>query len=181
MIKEFNTMAELMLQKAEIADLLDVMEITKQAKALLKADGINQWQAGYPNEDDFENDIVKGHLYVAKLEKTVVGFISLIDGIDPWYKIIENGAWLRYDQPYYTIHRVAVSLSASGQQVGYRMLRAAILKCLELDATIASIRVDTHPLNTRMQHLLEKVGFVKTGEIFINEGELRFAYEYLKA
>lgn len=180
MIKEFNIMAELMLQKAEIADLLDVMEITKQAKALLKADGINQWQAGYPNEDDFKNDILQEHLYVAKLDESVVGFISLIDGIDRWYQVIENGAWLRHDEPYYTIHRVAVSVNAKGQQVGYRMLQAAISECLALDTSIASIRVDTHPLNTRMQHLLEKVGFIKAGDIFINEGELRFAYEYLK-
>ncbi|CAH0418685.1 GNAT family N-acetyltransferase [Periweissella ghanensis] len=173
-------MSELKLQVATVADLPIVMKITNQAKALLKADGINQWQMGYPSEVDFENDMKEEHLYVAKLDDESVGFIALIDGLDQAYQIIENGAWLNNDEPYYTIHRVAVSSEVSGQKLGERMLRAAVEKSLELGPDAKSVRVDTHPDNKRMQYLLNKIGFVLTGHIFINDGELRYAYEYMK-
>ncbi|MCM0598215.1 GNAT family N-acetyltransferase [Periweissella fabalis] len=173
-------MSELKLQVATVADLPIVMKITNQAKALLKADGINQWQMGYPSEVDFENDMKEEHLYVAKLDDETVGFIALIDGLDQAYQIIENGAWLNNDEPYYTIHRVAVSSDASGQKLGERMLRAAVEKSLELGPDAKSVRVDTHPDNKRMQYLLNKIGFVLTGHIFINDGELRYAYEYMR-
>lgn len=173
-------MAELKLQVATVADLPIVMKITNQAKALLKAEGINQWQMGYPSEVDFENDMREEHLFVAKLDDQTVGFIALIDGLDQAYQVIENGAWINNDAPYYTIHRVAVDSTVSGQKIGERMLRAGVEKSLELDPNALSVRVDTHPENFRMQHLLTKIGFVQTGHIFINDGELRYAYEFVK-
>lgn len=173
-------MSELKLKLATVADLPIVMKITNQAKALLKAEGINQWQMGYPSEVDFKYDMQQEHLFVAKLDNQVVGFIALIDGLDQAYQVIENGAWINNEAPYYTIHRVAVDSEVSGQKIGERMLKAGVEKSLELDSDAISVRIDTHPENKRMQHLLTKIGFVQTGHIFINDGELRYAYEFLK-
>lgn len=174
-------MSELKLRVATVADLPIVMKITNQAKALLKAEGINQWQMGYPSEVDFENDMKEEHLFIAMIDDQAVGFIALIDGLDQAYQVIENGAWINNEAPYYTIHRVAVDSEASGQKIGERMIRAGVVKSFELDPTAHSVRVDTHPENTRMQHILtNKIGFVQAGHIFINDGELRYAYEFLK-
>lgn len=48
---------------------------------------------------------------------------------------------------------------------------------LSLEAGVTSMRCDTHPGNTIMQHTLEKNGYMRCGIIHLTDGADRFAYE----
>ena len=89
---------------------------------------------------------------------------------DPTYDVIKDGSWLS-DKPYGVIHRIA----SAGKKKG--VLKTCIEFCLE---RTNHIRIDTHENNTVMHHLLSKYGFSKRGIIFLQNGDERIAYEYIK-
>ena len=88
--------------------------------------------------------------------------------IDPTYRRIDDGAWIS-DTEYGVVHRLAVSGDVKG--AGSICLNWAFEQCHHL-------RVDTHADNKVMQNLLERLGFVRTGIIYVHEdNDPRFAYE----
>lgn len=156
-------------------DLPAIMTITDQAKAFLKAQGVDQWQNGYPDISDFKQDIRHQDLFVFKLDGEVAAYAALLAGPDVHYKVIEDGEWLNQQSPYYAIHRVAVSNQFRGQRVIQRLFETAFAYLRSNHPSVKSVRVDTHPENLIMQHVLTKVGFKRTGNVYM-EG-LRYGYE----
>ena len=51
-------------RKAKITDLEQIMEAVEDSRGVLRLQGNGQWQDGYPNKDDFINDINNGRLFV---------------------------------------------------------------------------------------------------------------------
>lgn len=156
-------------------DLPSIMAITNQAKAFLKSQGVDQWQDGYPFIEDFKQDIQKQELFVFRLDGEVAAYAALIAGPDEHYELIEDGEWLNQEGPYYAIHRVAVSENFRGQRVAQHLFELSLDYLHSNDPSVKSVRVDTHPENRIMQHVLTKVGFKRTGNVYM-EG-LRYAYE----
>ena len=52
------------IRATEERDLPAVMEILHQAQAYFKAQGIDQWQDGYPDEATIRQDIQNGTAYL---------------------------------------------------------------------------------------------------------------------
>ena len=59
------------LRRMETHDLPAVMAILHQAQAYFKAQGIDQWQDGYPDEATLLQDIQNGTAYVAEQDKMI--------------------------------------------------------------------------------------------------------------
>lgn len=51
-------------RKAILSDLDQVMEAVEDSREVLRLQGNGQWQDGYPNRNDFINDINNGRLFV---------------------------------------------------------------------------------------------------------------------
>ncbi|MGP6139535.1 GNAT family N-acetyltransferase [Jeotgalibaca sp. A127] len=160
--------------KATPKDLPAIMEIIDDAKALLKANGIDQWQKGYPNEQVLGDDIANDDLYLVQEEDGIVAVLALIFGEDPNYKVIEKGSWLT-DFPYSAIHRVAVKKDKLGRGVMGRIFEVS--EQMTREKGLKSLRIDTHPDNQSMQRALTKAGYQYCGHVFMGNGDLRFAYE----
>lgn len=60
------------LRLTKTSDLNAVMEIINQAKSYFKAQGINQWQDGYPNEISIINDIGQREAYVLEDDGKII-------------------------------------------------------------------------------------------------------------
>lgn len=153
--------------------------ITDEAKAQLKALGLDQWQKGYPSAEVWQSDIEKGITWVAVENGKVLGAFMFSTQPDPSYAEID-GAWLT-DGPYASFHRVCVADAAKGRGVagalfahGFKMARAA---------GMPSVRIDTHAGNIPMKRALEKGGFTPCGEIILvggsENGDPRDAYELI--
>lgn len=157
------------IRKATPSDLPEIEKIYACAREQMRKNGNpTQWGDSYPAVETIKADIEQGNGYVVLNGGEICGVFAFIIGEDPTYKIIE-GSWLN-NEKYGTIHRVAGSGKAKG------VLNAAVDFCSGLEP---NIRIDTHSDNKIMQYLLEKLGFVKCGIIYVSDGTPRFAYQKL--
>lgn len=164
---------------AQLGDFHRVWEIIEDARQLLKADGSDQWQAGYPDQATVRRDVLNGHCLVLVVGNQIAGTISLNPAGDPHYRDLVTGKWARPDAEYVTIHRLAVDQNFRGQQLAHRLLKAAIDAGRRPGAV--SLRLATHDQNDRIHRLVQSMGFVYRGIVQTSPIDQRAAYELLLA
>ncbi len=156
-------------------DISEIMEIVDKAKSYMKENKINQWTDDYPNEDVFLTDLKENRLYIAEIDKKIVGMAVLVlDGDEDYNNI--DGKWL-FDGKYGVIHRIAVNPDYKSQNVAKNLLDFFENKLINLGYN--SIRVDTHKDNQSMLRFIEKNGFQKCGIVYIRKTDERIAFEKL--
>ena len=159
---------------ATMQDYPQMERIYAHARELMARNGNpTQWGNTFPRPEVVRDDIANHRTIL--LVDTVGGHERLLaqfavcPGLDPTYGSIE-GAWLDNDS-YITIHRIA----SSG------LVRHAARDCIEWTLKhYGNVRVDTHPNNKAMQHVLESCGFARCGLIQLidrDEDLTRIAYQ----
>ncbi len=160
------------IKKAETDQIDRIMSIYECARVFMRENGNPmQWGDVHPPREMIENDIKRQKLYVCTNGEEIAGdeiacvfYFNIED--DSTYRIIENGAWLD-DKPYGVVHRIA---SARGS-------RGAATFCLNWAYEQAgNLRIDTHEDNKPMRGLLEKLGFVYCGIIYVLNRSPRMAF-----
>ena len=95
------------IRNAELCDLPYLLEMLENAKASLRALGIDQWQNGYPNEttlrEDIQNRICR---VVIDDENNILASAAVYVGDEPTYHEIYNGAWQTENKIYGIVHRI---------------------------------------------------------------------------
>lgn len=159
------------IRLATLADLEAINAIYAYARKQMAQNGNpDQWGKNHPPLALIKQDIVKQVLYVLETpEHTLGGVFAFICGADPTYQKIE-GQWAN-DRPYGVIHRIA----GNGQIKG--VFEKALAFC---EAKCANLKIDTHPDNLIMQHLITKNGFQYCGIIYTDDQTKRLAYQKLK-
>ena len=155
-------------------DLETVMKIYEYARKFMADHGNpNQWgPTGWPPVERIQQDIEEGTGFVVVNEGKVVGHFAFVWGPDPTYLNIEDGEWLDNSR-YAVCHRMAGDGSVKG--IGKAMLDWAYEK------SGGHFRIDTHGDNYVMQNLLNKMGFIKCGTIYVEEDDFpRIAFEKSK-
>ena len=170
-------MAEIYLRRAQLQDLTAIMKIIDDAKELLKKNCSPQWQNGYPDQETFTQDIVMQTNWILINDNKVVATATLQLTPEPTYRNITQGQWQQPDEPYATIHRVAISSNYRGQGLS-KLLFSNLLTVGQMQG-IKNFRVDTHRSNKAMQHIAENFNFKKRGIIKVNDqnNPERLAYE----
>ncbi|MQB72102.1 GNAT family N-acetyltransferase [Lactobacillus reuteri] len=170
-------MAEIYLRRAQLQDLTAIMKIIDDAKELLKKNGSPQWQNGYPDQETFTQDIVMQTNWILINDNKVVATATLQLTPEPTYRNITQGQWQQPDEPYATIHRVAISSNYRGQGLS-KLLFSNLLTVGQMQG-IKNFRVDTHRSNKAMQYIAENFNFKKRGIIKVNDQNdpERLAYE----
>ena len=142
------------IRKTEIAELGILMELFEQGKRIMRKSGnMKQWTGGYPDE-----------------ERNIVGTFTFIQGNDPTYARIYEGAWSDDTRPYGVIHRLASTEQSKG------VASACLQWCYR---QIPNLRADTHRDNHILQHILKKHGFQYCGIIYLQNGDERLAFQKL--
>jgi len=166
------------LVQSKLTDISTIMNIIGDAQKYLASLNIDQWQDGYPNEEQINLDIKNEDSYVVlNEENNIIGTTVFTTKTEPTYTKIE-GEWLtKNDSVYGVIHRLAV-----GDK--YRKLGLAKFVFTECENRlkgmgIRSMRIDTHRDNLGMQHMLSKRDYKYCGIIILNSGDERLAYEKL--
>jgi len=170
-------MAEIYLRRAQTQDLAAIMKTIDDAKELLKKNGSPQWQNGYPNQENFTQDIAMQTNWILINDNKVVATATLQLTPEPTYRNITQGQWQQPDEPYATIHRVAISSNYRDQGLS-KLLFSNLLTVGQMQG-IKNFRVDTHRSNKAMQHIAENFNFKKRGIIKVNDQNdpERLAYE----
>tara|TARA_R110002126_G_scaffold224174_1_gene369109 strand:- start:37376 stop:37891 length:516 start_codon:yes stop_codon:yes gene_type:complete len=165
------------IRLSEHKDISSIMIIIDDAKALLKLLHIDQWQNGYPNATQIENDIKNGESFVVvNDENTIIATSMFTLRKEPTYKIIKDGKWfIDEDEVYGVIHRMAIKKE-------FRKLGLATFLFTEFhqqlkQKNIQSLKIDTHEENIGMQSLIKKLGYEYCGIIYTNYNAKRLAFE----
>lgn len=161
------------IRRTTFGDIDTVLHIYERAVSFMRESGNpNQWGTGYPGISVVEADIRAGVSYLIEEDGVIRAVFSYIEGEDPTYREITQGAWRTVGR-YGTIHRLA----SGGEAVG--IAETCFAWCAERarEHGCVSLRADTHADNRIMQHLLVKNGFCYCGVIHLADGTARFAYE----
>lgn len=158
-----------MIRKATYDDMPELMEIFRNARAIMRASGnMHQWNDTYPSEDIVRKDISDGFCHVlCDSRGRIMATMAFIPGPDPTYSVIYDGSWVD-DSEYYVIHRIAVR--EPGHNAAAKLFEWAF-------SQTDSIRIDTHKDNIIMHHILGKQGFTHCGRILLANGDPREAFQ----
>lgn len=165
------------IRTAAFTDKGRVLEIYALAKSGMKANGIDQWQDGYPNAESFESDVHEGISLICEEEGNIIATAAAYIGHEQTYDEIHQGRWLTDNNEYGIIHRIAVDPLARKSGVASCVIEYVRSLCIE--SSVTSMRCDTHRDNAIMQHTLEKNGYKFCGIIYLENGDERFGYEKL--
>lgn len=164
---------KIFIRKARAEDFDTVMLIYSQAREFMKKSGNpDQWGDFYPPAETVKSDLSEnGGGYVATDgENILAAFYFEQNADDPTYRKIFDGAWIN-SAPYGVVHRVGVGDLGRGKKIGRLCLEWAL-------KTAGNIKIDTHKNNLPMQKLLETLGFVRCGSIYLEDGSHRIAYQH---
>ena len=155
------------IRQAKYEELDSVMRIYEEARAfMMEAGNPDQWGTNYPPRDLIETDIKRGSCYVCVQDEELWAVFYFAVEQDPTYEYIK-GAWLN-DRSYAVLHRVAVAKKGKG--IVSRIFEFAL-------SQYPNLKIDTHESNLPMQKALAKNGFTPCGEIYIDNGDPRIAYQ----
>lgn len=149
----------LSIRPATLADLPAIMSLVRRVVPLMQAAGNFQWEADYPNEAVFQQDIEREHLWVADVAGAVAGVAALTTDQDPEYA---QADWDAAEAAVVT-HRLAVDPAYQGQGVAAALLGQA--EQLARAWGLQALRVDTNSENQATQRLFPKLGYRFAGEI----------------
>ena len=132
------------IRNAELCDLPYLLEMLENAKASLRALGIDQWQNGYPNENTLREDIQNKICRVVIDDKNnILASADVYVGDEPTYHEIYNGAWQTENKIYGIVHRIMAASNAKKR--GAASFLMTYCAKLSLEAGVTSMRCDTHP------------------------------------
>ena len=159
------------IRKTTFDDLPQVMAIYQDARDLMEAtNNPTQWGKTHPVQSLIEGDIHQGLSYVCthspEANAPVLAVFFFDTRPDKTYGHID-GAW-QQEGPYGVIHRIARGKNAKGAG------RFCLEWCYE---QIPNIRIDTHENNGPMRALLETLGYVYCGNILLEDGAPRMAFQ----
>lgn len=166
------------LRLATESDLPEMASIARDASKVLARHKVDQWQGGYPGEEDFLADISGGECHVVLCDGEISAFFTLTLQEQENYNSITDGKWSGAS-PYSVLHRCAVSLPWRGSGLADKMIEFA--ESLTLQAGRQWLRVDTHKKNKPMQALLIRNHYQYRGNVLVSVAEghdpKRLAYE----
>ncbi len=158
------------IRKTTEKDLPSLLALYEKARVMMRESGNPTQWITYPEESLLRSDIENGIGYAVVSEGAIIATFVFFAGAEKDYAEID-GAWLN-DEPYGVIHRIA----SDGVHGG------AVTAATEYASRVVNnIRIDTHPDNKVMQHVLEKNGYVRCGNITIvddwSNASPRIAYQ----
>lgn len=149
-------------------DIDELEALFTDAKGFMRKTGNqNQWLNDGPTRASILSDISEGASFVLVDGEEIVASFYFRIGNDSTYEHIYNGKWLS-DEPYAVIHRIAVKYHSRG---------LAALCFSECYRRFSNLKIDTHKDNIPMQKSLLRSGFVYCGNIYLDSGEERLAFQ----
>lgn len=164
------------IEHSSINNIPTIMSIIKDAQTYLANLNIDQWQDGYPDENQIKLDIENNDSYVIlNDENKIIGTTVFTTKNESTYNAID-GKWITNEDAIYgVIHRLAVG--EEYRKSGFSNFVFNYCENELIKNGVKSMRIDTHKDNKGMQSLLLKRGYQYCGIIILSSGGERLAYE----
>ena len=159
-----------MIRIGTLQDIDRIIEITKAcAKTMVKND-IYQWNEHYPNKAAFENDVLRGELYVLEDSSQLIGCVVISTFMNDEYIPI---SWLTKNNNNVYIHRLAIHPKYQGK--GYAQELMTFAENFAKENNHVSVRLDTFSQNHRNHEFYEQRRYKRLGSIFFpNQSDYPF-------
>ena len=113
---------KLIFRRAEPEDLPRLLNLYLGSIALMRLQGIDQWDDVYPSEDVLAQDIANRDLYVLEDDDGLAASVVLNEEQEPQYRYVD---WRYHTGNIGTIHRLCVDAGHRGKGCGKKIARMA--------------------------------------------------------
>ena len=150
----------MIIRKAEISDLENIMLMYKSCVTGMLKNGIDQWDETYPNDEIISEDLNVGTYYIAEIDETIIGGINIDNNQDDTYLALD---WEDKSDSFLVVHRLGVKQELWNKKIGkYLML---FTEKLVLEKGLKSIRLDTYSGNPKAMEFYRRLGYTELGTI----------------
>ena len=151
----------MMINKASVQDLEQLLFIVKSCGQNLIEQGIFQWNENYPSKAVLLEDIALQQIWKLEEGNSIVGLIVLTEIEDAEYQHVK---WLTKNDKNLYIHRLAVHPNFQGKGFAQKLMNFA--ENYALENGYKSIRLDTFSQNKRNLQFYEKRNYIKLESIY---------------
>lgn len=150
-----------MIRRPKIAEINEIMAITRACAKDMSSRGIEQWNEHYPSREAFVGDLEKEELFVFAENDRPVGSVTLSFTKDEEYEPIE---WLGPDSKHLYVHRLCVHPEQQGQGIARQLMDYA--EDYGRQHSCASVRLDTFSQNPRNIRFYKARGYQQRADVF---------------
>jgi len=150
------------IQKAKISDLEGIMAMYHSCVLGMIQNGIDQWDATYPNKQIIYNDLLAGTYFIAKEDNIIIGGINIDQEQDKTYLSIN---WGDKSNQFLVVHRLAVKRDFWGKSIGKKLM--LFTEELVHKRNLTSIRLDTYSGNPKAIEFYKRLGYSELGAIYL--------------
>ena len=156
----------MIIRKAEISDLENIMKMYKSCVAGMIENGIDQWDETYPNAEFISEDLLANTYYIALENEEIIGGINIDQNQDETYLAID---WQDKSNQFLVVHRLAVKAEFWKNGIGKSLM--LFTENLVSEKGLNSIRLDTYSGNPKTMEFYLRLGYTKLGHIYLKEGK----------
>ncbi|MDB4127093.1 GNAT family N-acetyltransferase [Flavobacteriales bacterium] len=150
----------MIIRKAEISDLENIMVMYKSCVAGMVENGIDQWDETYPNDEIIIEDLNVGTYYVAQMNETIIGGINIDKNQDDTYLSLD---WKDKSDSFLVVHRLGVKEEFWNKKIGKDLM--LFTEKLVIEKGLKSIRLDTYSGNPKAMEFYRRLGYTEIGTI----------------
>ena len=150
----------MIIRKAEISDLENIMLMYKSCVAGMVENGIDQWDETYPNDEIIIEDLNVGTYYVAQMNETIIGGINIDKNQDDTYLSLD---WKDKSDSFLVVHRLGVKEEFWNKKIGKDLM--LFTEKLVIEKGLKSIRLDTYSGNPKAMEFYRRIGYTELGTI----------------
>ena len=150
----------MIIRKAEISDLENIMLMYKSCVTGMVENGIEQWDDTYPNTEIISEDLNVGTYYVAEMDKTIIGGVNIDKNQDDTYLALD---WKDKSDSFLVVHRLGVKEEFWNKKIGKDLM--LFTENLVIEKGLNSIRLDTYSGNPKAMEFYRKLGYSELGTI----------------
>ena len=150
----------MIIRKAEISDLGNIMLMYKSCVAGMIANGIDQWDESYPNTEVIMEDLIAQTYFVAIENDIIIAGINIDQNQDDTYLALD---WKDKKNQFLVVHRLAVKVEFWNDGIGKSLM--LFTENLVTEKGLNSIRLDTYSGNPKAMEFYRRLGYSELGTI----------------
>jgi ribosomal protein S18 acetylase RimI-like enzyme len=150
----------MIIRKAEISDLENIMLMYKSCVSGMIENGIDQWDESYPNTEVIMEDLIAQTYFVAIENNIIIAGINIDQNQDDTYLAID---WKDKKNQFLVVHRLAVKVEFWNDGIGKSLM--LFTENLVTEKGLNSIRLDTYSGNPKAMEFYRRLGYRELGAI----------------
>ena len=150
----------MIIRKAEISDLENIMLMYTSCVAGMIENGIDQWDESYPNTEVIMQDLIAQTYFVVTKNELIIAGINIDQNQDDTYLVLD---WKDKENQFLVVHRLAVKEEYWNKKIGKDLM--LFTEKLVVERDLKSIRLDTYSGNPKAMEFYRRLGYTELGTI----------------